>query len=82
MVSSLSPKLTAPRSSSCDGLPTGGARFEKLSVSSGILAHLKPSGKSKTYEVELSDLTVLELIITPDVSGGMARASVKSLRVS
>ena len=34
------------------------------------------------YEVELSDLTILELILTPDVSGGMARASVKSLRVS
>ena len=34
------------------------------------------------YEVELSDITVLELIITPDVSGGTARASVKNLRVS
>jgi len=33
------------------------------------------------YEVELSDVTVLELIITPDISGGMARASVKSLRL-
>jgi hypothetical protein len=34
------------------------------------------------YEVELSDITVLELIITPDISRGMARASLKSLRVS
>jgi len=34
------------------------------------------------YQVELSGVTVLELIITPDISGGMARASVKSLRVS
>lgn len=34
------------------------------------------------YHVELSDVTVLELIITPDISGGMARASVRSLRVS
>ena len=34
------------------------------------------------YQVELSDVTVLELIITPDISSGMARASVKSLRVS
>lgn len=33
------------------------------------------------YQVELSDVTVLELIITPDISGGMARASVKSVRV-
>src|SRR3989449_9807561 len=36
----------------------------------------------QVYEVELSDLTVLELILTPDISGGMAHASVKSLRVS
>jgi len=36
----------------------------------------------QAYEVELSDITVLELVITPDISGGMARASVKSLRVS
>jgi hypothetical protein len=36
----------------------------------------------QVYEVELSDLTVLELILTPDISGGMAYASVKSLRVS
>jgi hypothetical protein len=34
------------------------------------------------YQVEFSEVTVLELIITPDISGGMARASVKSLRVS
>jgi len=34
------------------------------------------------YQVELSGVTVLELIITPDISGGMARASVKSLRLS
>ena len=36
----------------------------------------------QAYEVELSDITVLELIITPDISGGTARASVKILRVS
>ena len=36
----------------------------------------------QVYEVELSDLTVLELILTPDISDGMAHASVKSLRVS
>ena len=36
----------------------------------------------QAYEVELSNITVLELIITPDISGGMARASVKRLRVS
>ena len=34
------------------------------------------------YQVELSDVTVLELIIVPDISGGAARASLKSLRLS
>jgi hypothetical protein len=34
------------------------------------------------YQVDLSNLTVLELIIVPDISGGATRASLKSLRLS
>ena len=34
------------------------------------------------YQVELASVTVLELIIVPNVSGGSARASLKSLRLS
>jgi len=34
------------------------------------------------YRVELSDVTVLELIIVPNISGGAARASLQSLRLS
>jgi hypothetical protein len=34
------------------------------------------------YRVELSEVTVLELTIVPDISGGAARASLKSLRLS
>ena len=34
------------------------------------------------YQVELSNVTVLELIIVPNVSGGAARASLKSLHLS
>jgi hypothetical protein len=33
------------------------------------------------YQVELSDVTVLELVIVPDMSRGTARASLKSLRL-
>jgi hypothetical protein len=33
------------------------------------------------YRVELSDVTVLELAITPDIGGGSARASLNSLAV-
>src|SRR6266568_8604203 len=34
------------------------------------------------YRVEISDVTVLELVILPDISRGAARASLKSLRLS
>ena len=34
------------------------------------------------FQVALSDVTVLELTIVPDISRGSARASLKSLRVS
>jgi hypothetical protein len=34
------------------------------------------------YTVELSDVTVLELIIVPDKSGGLAQASLASLRLA
>jgi hypothetical protein len=38
--------------------------------------------ESEGYQVGLSDVTVLELVIVPDISRGSARASLKSLRVS
>jgi hypothetical protein len=34
------------------------------------------------YRVELSEVTVLELTIVPDISGGAARASLKTLHLS
>ena len=34
------------------------------------------------FQVALSDVTVLELVIVPDISRGSARASLKSLRMS
>jgi hypothetical protein len=34
------------------------------------------------YQVGISDVTVLELVIVPDISRGSARASLKSLRLS
>jgi hypothetical protein len=38
--------------------------------------------ETEDYAVELSDVTVLELIIVPDQSGGPARASLASLRLA
>jgi hypothetical protein len=34
------------------------------------------------YQAQLSDVTVVELIIVPDISRGAAHASLKSLRLS
>ncbi len=34
------------------------------------------------YQVELSSVTVIELVINPNIGGGLARASLKSLRLS
>jgi hypothetical protein len=34
------------------------------------------------YRVALSNVTVLELVIVPDISGGATHASLKSLRLS
>ena len=43
-----------------------------------------PSSTRETeeYRVELSDVTILELRIVPDISGGAARASLKGLRLA
>ena len=38
--------------------------------------------EAEEYQVQLSDITVLELIIKPNISWGDARASLKNLRLS
>ena len=38
--------------------------------------------ESEEYQVQLSDVTVLELVIVPDISRGAARASLKRLCLS
>jgi hypothetical protein len=38
--------------------------------------------ETEEYRVHLSDVTILELIIVPDIGGGAARASLKGLRLA
>ena len=38
--------------------------------------------ESEEYRVELSNVTLLELVIKPTIGGGVARASLKNLRLS
>jgi len=52
-----------------------------LCASSGISAPPN-SMRDQEYQVDLSGVNVLELVIVPDIRGGLARASLKSLRAS
>jgi hypothetical protein len=64
------------------GSSDGGRSFREIVCQQWNFSPPETVRELQAYEVELSGITVLELIITPDISGGMARASVKSLRVS
>jgi|SRR6267142_7179391 len=64
------------------GSTDGGRSFREIVRQQWNFSPPETVRELQAYEVELSDITVLELIITPDISGGMARASVKSLRLS
>ena len=64
------------------GSSDGGRSFREIVRQQWNFSPPETVWELQEYQVELSDVTVLELIITPDISGGMARASVKSLRVS
>ena len=46
------------------------------------LSHPESIREVEKYQVDLSGVTVFELVINPDISGGSARASLKNLRLS
>jgi hypothetical protein len=60
----------------------GGHSFREIVRQQWSFSPLNTIREVEEYHVALSDVTVLELIIVPDISGGAARASLKSLRVS
>jgi hypothetical protein len=60
----------------------GGGSFREIVRQQWNFSPPQTVRELQEYEVELSDLTALELILTPDISGGVAHASVKALRVS
>src|ERR1700758_598831 len=57
----------------------GGRSFREIVRQQWNFSPAETIREVEEYHVELSEVTVLELIITPDISGEMARASVKSL---
>jgi hypothetical protein len=62
--------------------PDGGRSFREIVRQQWNFSPPKTTREDEEYQVELSDVTVLELVIVPDISRGSARASLKSLRLS
>src|ERR1035438_2564289 len=62
--------------------PDGGRSFREIVRQQWNFSSPKTTREVEEFQVELSDVTVLELVIVPDISRGSARASLKSLRLS
>jgi hypothetical protein len=62
--------------------PDGGRSFRELVRQQWNFSPPSSIREVEEYQVGLSEVTVLELVIAPDINGGSARASLKSLRLS
>jgi hypothetical protein len=62
--------------------PDGGRSFREIVRQQWNFSPPKTIREIEEYQVELSDVTVLELVIVPDTGRGAAHASLKSLRLS
>jgi len=62
--------------------PDGGRSFREIVRQQWNFSPPDTIREVEEYRVELSDVTVLELVIVPDISREAARASLKSLRLS
>jgi hypothetical protein len=62
--------------------PDGGRSFREIVRQQWNFSPPDTVREVEEYQIDLSGVTVLELVIVPDVSRGSARASLKSLRVS
>jgi len=62
--------------------PDGGHSFREIVRQQWNFNPPDAMREIEEYQVQLSDVTVLELVIVPDINRGGVRASLKSLRVS
>ena len=62
--------------------PDGGRSFREIVRQQWNFSPPHTTREIEEYQVELSAVTVLELVIVPDRSRGVAHASLKSLRLS
>jgi hypothetical protein len=62
--------------------PDGGQSYQEIIRQQWNFSPQGATSETEDYEVKLSDVTVLELIINPDISGKNAFASLKKLRLA
>jgi hypothetical protein len=60
----------------------GGRSFREIVRQQWNFSPANTIREVEEYQFEIPDVTVLELVIVPDISRGVARASLKSLRLS
>ncbi len=60
----------------------GGHSFQEIVRQQWNFSPPETTREIEDYQVELSDVTVLELVMLPDKSRGASRASLKSLRLA
>ena len=62
--------------------PDGGNSVKEIVRQQWNFSPPESTREVEEYQVELSSVTVIELVINPNIGGGLARASLKSLRLS
>jgi len=62
--------------------PDGGQSYREIVHQQYNFSAPHAAPEVEDYNVDLNDVTVLELRIVPDISGGSARASLAQLRVA
>jgi hypothetical protein len=62
--------------------PNGGTSFKEIARQQWNFSPAGSTREVEDYQVQLSDVTLLELSIKPDISGGLALASLKNFRLS
>jgi len=62
--------------------PDGGSSVKEVVRQQWNFSPPESIREVEEYQVELSGVTVLELVINPNVGGGVARASLKNVHLS
>jgi hypothetical protein len=62
--------------------PDGGNSLKEIVRQQWNFSPPESTREVEEYQVDLSNVAVLELVIKPNIGGGLARASLKNLRLS